>query len=90
MDVTLSVIVLAGVTLAGSLFTILRQYIRSLFHDLADMVRAWRGRQSSRTIKIRSGDDTLELSGYSTKHAEEVIKEFLERYPPGGGERVDE
>jgi len=88
VDTAETVIVVAAAVLSGSLGTILRQYVRSFAHYLADWLRSRRRRRIS--VKVQVDGDTIELSSVSPEQAELIIKEFVARYPPVEGEGVDE
>jgi hypothetical protein len=90
VDIAQTAIAIATVALAGSLFTILRQYLRSLISAVADLLRRWRNRRNRLSIKVRSGDLNIVVSGVSAERAEEIVKDFLSRYPPAEGEGAEE
>jgi hypothetical protein len=50
-----------------------------LVERIVKVVRGWLGRRPRRTLKIVIGEDSIELTGYSTAAEDMLVRAFVER-----------
>jgi hypothetical protein len=50
-----------------------------ILESVVGIVRSWVSRRGSRSIKMKIGEDTLEMSGLTSQEQSRLIEEWLER-----------
>jgi hypothetical protein len=70
-----------GALLGTLVLTAGREAVSAVVH----LIAGWLSRGGARSIKLRIGDDLLELSDASKEQQQQAMEAFLARHPPSSG-----
>jgi hypothetical protein len=59
--------------------TLLVSLSPAILQSVVGIVRSWLSRRGSRSVKMKIGEDTLEMSGLTSNEQSRLIEEWLER-----------